>query len=395
MKKVNLFLIIFSCINFSIIANKSLNVRVLLEEIEKKSFFLKIGQFDLRSKFIRSGTGEFNVLVPSQENEILKSVHLHVKFEDNKFIVNENSIESDRIIIRPCENTLLTINDIPYEGSLVLIKQPESIYLINVLNIENYVSSVLYGESWPGWSLRVNEVFAIMCRTYVSSKIFESRKKKNKYFDIKNTNHHQTYKGYHDFDILKQATLNTAGLILTHDQKPIIAMYDCCCGGIVPSQVKDVVNFEKAPYLARRYACNFCKDCKIYKWDIQYPLKDIEAMFKSEFSNFKKLKDIKIVSKDTAGMVKLVKLIDSAGKSITVTGKKVYSMLKKVKSLNFSIIKKGSNFVFKGKGYGHQMGLCQWGVHQLLKEEKNLHKWTADKVLKFYYPKTALMKIKA
>ena len=44
-----------------------------------------------------------------------------------------------------------------YQGELRLVRDGDRSYLINVLELEDYIFSVLRTESWPGWPLEVNK----------------------------------------------------------------------------------------------------------------------------------------------------------------------------------------------------------------------------------------------
>ena len=81
--------------------------------------------------------------------------------------------------------------------------------------------------------LEVNKAFAIASRSYALVKYLEGAKSKKPYH-IKNTNVHQTYNGFHTNPVLIQAVKETSGVILTYDKKPILAMFDCCCGDVIP-----------------------------------------------------------------------------------------------------------------------------------------------------------------
>jgi stage II sporulation protein D len=41
--------------------------------------------------------------------------------------------------------------------------------------------------------------------------------------------------------------------------------------------------------------------------------------------------------------------------------------------------------VFKGIGWGHGVGMCQWGAYQMSRE-----RYTYDEILQFYYPGTII-----
>jgi stage II sporulation protein D len=46
-------------------------------------------------------------------------------------------------------------------------------------------------------------------------------------------------------------------------------------------------------------------------------------------------------------------------------------------------------FVFQGRGWGHGVGLSQWGAQALVRKG-----WTAERVLEYYYPGTTVRKFK-
>jgi stage II sporulation protein D len=272
-----------------------------------------------------------------------------------------------------------------YQGSLYFVMEGNSALLINNIEIEDYIYSVLKTESMSSWPIEMHKVLAIASRTYVIAKIMEAQKL-NRLYHIKNTNAHQTYTGYHETKAIKQAVDETRDLFLAYNNKPILAMYDICCGGLIPSK-KSGVNFEHAPYLARTYACTFCKKAKVYNWSANYTFDYLETALKRDIPNLKKIKDIKIIKKDHAGTVQKV-VIKAASGHHHLRGKRMYSLLKNIKSFCFSIENTGKKIVFKGRGYGHHMGLCQWGARQMVQEG-----WPYHRILKYYYPTTQIMKL--
>lgn len=160
-------------------------------------------------------------------------------------------------------------------------------------------------------------------------------------------------------------------------------MFDACCGGAITSKMSGF-NFKIAPYLSRSYPCTFCKDCKLYKWSAEYSLKELRSYFDSDLGE---IKDLKITKKDASGFVQEM-LVRGSKKSIYISGKKVYSLFKNIKSTRFKVIKEDNIIKFRGIGYGHCLGICQWGARQMI---ENGH--TIKEVLKFYYPKTVIMKV--
>jgi stage II sporulation protein D len=98
--------------------------------------------------------------------------------------------------------------------------------------------------------------------------------------------------------------------------------------------------------------------------------------------------DVTVSKRDDAQVVKEVH-VKTHSSCLAVTGSKIYSLFKNIKSLCFSIKKEGKRVVFTGHGYGHHLGLCQWGTRQMVREG-----WDCKSILRFFYPDTTFMKVR-
>jgi stage II sporulation protein D len=279
----------------------------------------------------------------------------------------------------------ITFNNVAYDGDFFIIPHKDDFLCVNQVELEDYITAVLKTESWPGWPLEVNKAFAIACRSYVVYKKIEACRIKQPYH-VKNSNAHQTYRGKHNLPVLKNAVEQTKGIVLGFNGKPILAMFDCCCGGIIPAHIDDF-DFSKAPYLARTYACTFCQQSSLYSWQVSYEHAVFESLVKNHQQDITKLFDVHITKKDKAGLVTEVRL-RGPKKQVTISGKKLYSMLKEVKSFHFDVRKKSNKIIFTGRGFGHHLGLCQWGARQMVRDG-----WGYKSILRFYYPGTHFMQL--
>lgn len=317
-------------------------------------------------------------------NIIFSSVNNNYYLGDQKL---KNSVKKIFLIPSNLDNLQFKYNSNNYDGfcEVVFLEKTGSWCLINHVDIEDYVASVIHSESWPGWPDEINKVLSICVRTYGVSKLFE-KKNINIPFDIKNNNSHQVYRGSYKPEKFKKIVESTKGLVLSWKDKPILAMFDIACGGIIPAH-KLGIDLNKAPYLGRTYACGYCKDYHLSQWKIQYSIEDINNICQPILEQPGKIRDIIISKKDKSGCVTELKLSVNY-KWVPISAKKFKSVFKKFKSLNFSIKKENKHIVFTGKGFGHLTGLCQRGAYKMVKLG-----FIYQDILRFYYPNTQLKRL--
>jgi stage II sporulation protein D (peptidoglycan lytic transglycosylase) len=355
----------------------SFKVRVLLDEKKRT---------DTIPWIISCNHGFMIPTESSSTNKIINTRQtLNITIQNNTLYINDKKHVADSVLLFPRKG-FIQFDGNYYQGCFLIVKKDSHVYLINQLDLEDYIYSVLRWESWPGWPIEVNKAFAIAIRSYLVAKVLQAHKQNN-LFHIKNTNIHQTYNGVHTSIGLKRAISETYGYVLTYDKKPIEAMFDSCCGGIIPAHLSGI-NFSKAPYLARDYPCTFCKNSKIYSWQLDCSVDDFETILRNAGYYVKDIHDIKVIKKDRAGAPERV-MIRDGDTTLHLTGKQMYSLLTKIKSFCYSIEKKGKQISFKGRGYGHHLGICQWGARRMIDAG-----WNYTAILQFYYPGTVIMQLK-
>jgi len=304
----------------------------------------------------------------------------------DKLRVNGKKIASNEAMIEPLDKHLM-FDGKTYDGHFCAVYDKNKWFLVNVIDSEEYLFSVLRTESWPGWPLEVNRAFAIACRSYLLHQLLSARSKDAPY-DVKSTNYHQTYQGIHPDKMLRQAVDDTRGIFLAHNEYPILAMFDCCCGGVVPAKIAGHIDFAKVPYLARKQACTFCKGTKLYEWSASYTVEQFAAAIQEAREHVvHAIHEVRVADKDKAGLVKKV-TVKTKRNLFTVTARQMNRIFKGVKSYCFSILKRGKTITVRGKGYGHHLGMCQWGAREMVRQGK-----TYKDVLAFYYPGTYFMQV--
>lgn len=297
------------------------------------------------------------------------------------------------------KNNIISLNGARYNGTIIIRKYQNSIMVINKLEIEEYISSVIRSEISPSWHAWMQELHSIISRSYAVSLMVEARSK-GWIYDIKNTNWHQVYNGVHNYDHLRTAVNNTQGKILMFRGNVARTMFDTCCGGIIPGNIRNQDKYS--PYVFRKNRCTFCNNHKEYSWKYDVYLPSFIAQLKKSNKKVAQriallhgiITDVKVIDKDKAGMVYKIALIGSRKKQINLTYSELNAAIHgKLKSHAFSIKTTKDRVVFTGNGIGHQRGLCQIGaMEQLLKKEREGKKKeiAIKEVLSFYYPGTKI-----
>ncbi len=375
------------------------DVHVLLEKRDQSSEKHSSAKHDpvLWTFSCEAGFVVSDPLLPDRR-DLLDTKQCVISFEQGILCVNKRKLHMKRIKVEsqdPKKHELQVVitekkkqHKRSYSGSFSVFWK-DAWHLINSVDLEEYVSSVLASESWPNWPLELNKAFAIVMRSFVVYHLLQARGKKKVgkdfLFDVTCTNSHQTYRGTHEYAVLKQAVEETKGAVLSYQSKPILAMYDICCGGIIPAKMKHAGRLP--PYLARTYPCTYCSSCKLYTWSAHYTLAECEDELHDLDPSIRSVSDMKLGEVDRAGVVHSVKI--KTGRTWrTLSRKMLYGALKDIKSYSFTLHKEGNSIRFDGRGYGHHTGMCQWGARQMVKDGSSY-----QEVLKFYYPGTKLMKL--
>jgi len=377
---------------FNDLAIKHKDLESYLELIEKYSQdYLKIQFHKVFSDILENKhmTPEYRKTLLKDSKKLYRSLSELLLDATEKLLINFMYALPRKIIqiVLDKKISMIEHDGHTYLGSFILFQDKKQFLIINSLDINDYLLSVVRHEGFPGWPIEMNKVMAIACRTYLVYQILQAQKIDRAYH-IENKNNHQTYKGYHDCPKIRQAIEETKDVIIGFNNHPICSMYDICCGGVVPGGIDDP-DHKKVSYLARNYPCTFCKSYKPYRWSFDFSYEEVLKRFKKEFEKIEKINDIYIYKKDKAGIVRKVMIV-AGNRKIIITEKKMKSFFPEMKSYCFGITKAHKRYVIEGRGFGHHKGLCQWGACHLVKYEH----WNFEQVLQFYYPGTTLMKLK-
>lgn len=286
-----------------------------------------------------------------------------------------------RIRIKP-ENGNFLFQNVRYRGEVIIDPSSEGILIINRVELEDYLQSVVPSEvpsTWPEEALKAQ---AICARTYV---IREMLNKTNQPFDVSKTTSSQVYSGMDkENPRTTKAVEDTKGTILIYNGEPIEAFFHSNAGGY--TEKPENVWTKSLPYLLH-VDSSYDADAPNYSWEDRLLSKDADRLLAS--LNLGSIENIQVLKRNFSQRVELLEVKGEKG-TANIKGKDFRKLIgdTKLKSLKFGIKKEINYFYIKGLGSGHGVGMSQWGAYGMAKNKK-----LYSSILRHYYPGTDLAKM--
>ncbi|MBW1732899.1 MAG: SpoIID/LytB domain-containing protein [Deltaproteobacteria bacterium] len=265
-------------------------------------------------------------------------------------------------------------------GKLMAKVKGDRLYLINLVDMEDYLKSVVPSESYSSWPLQTLKAQAVASRTYAYYQLLH---RKDWDYDLVDDQGDQAYKGIErERPRSTRAVNETRGMVLTYENRPILAMYSANSGGYT-ADAMSVFSLSK-PYLIAHPDPESLKG-KMARWTRKFTVKEVEAALKRRGIKVNGLKRIEAEEKGPSGRIVKVRVVSRSGSKVLRTRTTLRRALK-LPEILLDIERTGDRFIFRGRGWGHGVGYSQWGSAILGKTT------TYDKILRFYYPNATLTK---
>ncbi|MDA8174826.1 MAG: SpoIID/LytB domain-containing protein [Nitrospiraceae bacterium] len=270
----------------------------------------------------------------------------------------------------------LLVGDRPYSGDVEVWRGENSLYLIDSVDLEDYVKSVVKAETGSNWALEALKAQAVASRTYA---LYQMQKNKGLLYDVTSSVLNQVYRGDIHDDKVEKAVDETAGQILVYGGQPIEALYHSTCGNGTTEDPAEVFGFS-VPYL-KPVTCD-CDQSPYYSWARKFPVSQIENA-----TGVGDIKDIKIASHTDTGRVKALEL-DGGNGPVMVNATDLRRMLgwQTLPSTEFQMDFTNGYMDLEGSGYGHGVGMCQWSSQEMARAGKNY-----TDILSHFYPGASLV----
>jgi len=318
----------------------------------------------------------------------------------------------------------LKIDGNEYRGYVTVVKNSEGLLnVINTVELEDYLYSVVAKEMSASFEKEALKAQAVAARTYVLKKL---GRHEGSGFDVCSSVHCQAYSGKAaEEDKVSAAVYETKGQAIYYDNELIDAVYSATSGGFTETSVnvwgtehpylqavsdeyeeEDVYGHTWERELTAEAATDRMKDYDIgYVTDIRIDEvtgngvvteltvvgTDGEKTFKKEScrnifpsTTLSQAYTIEPVSKDT-GFAAFSGKIDKTNMYLLSYDNVIKFESKPLYLLTADgVVKReqgeNTSYIFKGRGYGHLVGMSQNGANGMAKNG-----FTYDEILKHYY----------
>jgi stage II sporulation protein D len=291
---------------------------------------------------------------------------------------------------------------------MVLVSAPGGGFtVVNLVSVEDYLRGVVpleIGRCKPE-EIEAVKAQAIAARTYTYKKMLENR---GMDFDILPTISDQVYGGVlAENPVCNEAINNTVDQVVVCRDSLIYAYYHSTCGGKT-ANIEDVwENKQPLSYLrsiddADEDGNAFCAISASFFWDESWPLpeiSDIVNRYSREVCPRKPATgtviSLTINSRFACGRTRECTIKTTSG-SFRFGGDKIRFVLRRnqngfpvLRSARITgVLKSSGSIVMKGKGYGHGIGMCQFGAIGRARAGQS-----CEQILKAYYTGVELKKI--
>ncbi len=268
---------------------------------------------------------------------------------------------------------------------------------VREVDVETYVQGVLAGEMKNDWPMEALKAQAILARTFVL-KFVQEKKSQYEGADIStDVEEAQAYDAKAVDERIKQAVRETAGVVLSSEGELPYTWFHAHSGGKT-ALAKEGLNWNEAepPYTrvteSREPSPDTVEDSKelaqAQDWEATFSLADFQAACQKQSQGLKVTQSSKLAVGQKGDSGRTVTLTVD-GKELNAADLRIALGSTKMRSTLLSqFALQDGKVAMAGKGYGHGVGMSQWGAYGMAAEGKK-----AKEIIRHYFQQVELVKL--
>lgn len=269
------------------------------------------------------------------------------------------------------------------DNLIVRVKKEDA--TIEKISLENYIVGVLAGEMPLSFEKEALKAQAVAARSYV---LKQMERNKNQSYDVVATTKHQVFlddeylrsvwKESYDSkkDILLEIIDETKGECVFYNDILAETLFFSTSTG--KTENSEEVFVSNLPYL-RSVDSKWDEISPVYETKKEYELSEFYKKLNLEYNSVLKTQ---ITESTSTGRLKKIKINEKEFKAAELVS------LLELKSTFFSITQKDNKIIIKNRGFGHGVGMSQYGALGMAREG-----YSYKEILQHYYQGTEIKKI--
>ncbi len=363
-----------------------------------------------------------------------------VTYQNGSIVISQNgntlvSYAGD-IMLTPLGG-IISLDGVRYRGSIKFLIKNSALTVVNHVKMDDYLCGVVpkeIGGSSPAEALKAQ---AVCARSYTARFI---GRHSDSGFDLCTSQHCQVYGGVSaETDAANAAVKETSGVIAMYGEN-IAELYYFASDGGATEDVRNVWGSTQYPYLAAVDDPYETEEATHHTWSVTFTPQELTELFSSY--GLGEITDISVVNMSEKGAVIKLEVVGTLGSKIferescrTVFGGKIYSqaytvtknyadasgapsaissegvatlpstvyvigadgtVVNKIEDMvvissggesSFDTSSKVVSYTINGRGYGHLVGMSQWGAIAMAKQG-----FTYEQILSHYYTGITIVK---
>jgi stage II sporulation protein D len=299
--------------------------------------------------------------------------------------IQTSGVERESVNTASEKPVVLHASDSPFSVSVFRTQESE----VEKVPLELYVTRVVASEMPADFELEALKAQALAARTYIVKHLQHPQEELLEGADVTDTIQHQVYKNEAELrriwgtdyswkiNKIKKAVVQTAGQIITYEGKPITPAFFSTSNGYTENSEDYWEN--KLPYL-RSVASPWDKKSPKFKDQKIFTVDKVEELLGVTIHSGSE--GLAEISRTDSNRVDQITIGDK-----TFSGREVREKLQ-LRSSDFEIKQKNHHMIFTTEGFGHGIGMSQYGANGMAKEGK-----TYKEIVKYYYKGTKVSEI--
>ncbi len=278
----------------------------------------------------------------------------------------------------------IELNNVRYRGEIRIVQQFYNKFsVIGELDIESFVGGVLGSEMPQAWNEEALKAQAVVARTYA---MYKKKVRRDEIYHLDTLE--LAYRGtLGETARTNKIVRDTRGVVIVYNWNIFPAYFHSTCGGHT-EDISHVFGKNSIPPLSG-VTCNYCNNSKYASWSTDINKSNIEKKLRDAKIYVSNIQTVKVVDPGSGDHGSKVEIISTDGsREMNANDFRLLVGPNYLYSTAFRSKNKGKSITFSGKGWGHGVGLCQYGAQTMA--EKGFP-WTA--ILKYYYPKVELVRV--